>query len=90
MSSKYPFIKYSEIKTYIPLIKELQVSKKARSQNQFLDVYKQYGKLMPNSWKRKREAFIDRHFAQYKENPTIRRRLALITWAFDPYNYNGS
>lgn len=84
MSSKYPFIKYSEIKKYMPLIKNLKVSQKARSSGQFLDIYKQYGKFLPQTWKIKREAFIDRHYAQYKEDPTVRRRLALIVWAFDP------
>ena len=90
MSSKYSFIKMEELKYYMPLIKELKVSVKARSPHQFLDIYKKYGTQLPIQWKKKRDAFIDRHYAQYKENPTIRRRLALITWAFDPFNYKGS
>lgn len=76
----------SEIEAYMPLIKELNVSKRARSPNQFLSVYKQHGVQLPDNWALKRENFIKRHYVQYMNNPTIRRRLALIAWAFDPEN----
>lgn len=84
--SKYPFLRMSEIEAYMPLIKELKVSKRARSPNQFLSVYKQHGVQLPIQWALKRENFIKRHYVQYMNNPTIRRRLALIAWAFDPEN----
>jgi len=34
------------------------------------------------NWGEKRNAFIDRHLAQYRKNPTERRRLALLAWGF--------
>lgn len=86
----YPFLEYKIIETYLPLIKQLKVSTKARSKDQFLDVYKKYNTNLPISWLKKRENFIKRHHIQYIHDPTIRRRLALITWAFDPENYKGS
>lgn len=88
----YPLLEYHIIEKYLPLIKQLKVSTKARSKNQFLDIYKKYRvntSNMPIHWLRKRENFIKRHLVQYIHEPTIRRRLALITWAFDP-DYKGS
>ena len=57
--------------------------------------YKQYGtaaatKKAPvpgypgQTWGQRRNAFIGRHLAQYLANPTPRRRLALIAWAYEP------
>jgi hypothetical protein len=84
MKTRYPFITLKTIDLYMPLIIEYKVSVQARKPNQFLDVYKQYGKQMPIKWLLKRENFIKRHLVQYRENPTVRRRLAIITWAYDP------
>lgn len=74
------------IKKYEPEMKRLKVSEVARSRRGFLTNYKKAGspdKLSPK-WKQKREAFIARHNAQYKRNPTKRRKLALIAWAYNP------
>lgn len=74
------------ISKYEPEMRELKVSEVARSPRGFLTAYKKAGsagKLSPE-WKRKREAFIARHGVQYRKNPTKRRRLALIAWAYDP------
>lgn len=74
------------IKKHEPKMKRLKVSEVARSPRGFLTAYKKAGneKKLNDNWKRKREAFIARHNAQYKKNPTKRRRLALIAWAYDP------
>lgn len=74
------------IKKYESEMKRLKVSEVARSERGFLTAYKKAGspkKLSPD-WKNKREGFIARHNAQYKKNPTPRRRLALIAWAYEP------
>ena len=84
MKTKYPFLRMKTIQMYMPLIKEYKVSTQARNPNQFLDIYKTYGEQLPTKWAIKRENFITRHIIQYRENPTIRRRLAIITWAYDP------
>ena len=80
----FPFISYKQIESYLPEIEREKVSQVARSQNGFLSIYKQYGVNMPNDWKIKRENFIKRHLVQYEKNPTHRRKLALIVWAYDP------
>lgn len=74
------------IRKYEPEMKRLKVSEVARSPRGFLTAYKKAGspdKLSPK-WKQRRLAFIARHNAQYKKNPTRRRRLALIAWAYNP------
>lgn len=82
--SKFPFLQYNTIEMYLPLIKKYKVSIKARQPKQFLDVYKHHGTQLPQKWAEKRENFIKRHVVAYHHNPSFRRRLALITWAYDP------
>ena len=76
-------------------MERLGVSKVARSPRGFLTAYKRYGtaaatknKPVPGypgqTWGQRRNAFIGRHLAQYLANPTPRRRLALVAWAFYP------
>lgn len=74
------------IRGYEPEMKRLGVSKVARSPRGFLTAYKRAGSYrnLSENWKLKRKNFIARHNAQYKKNPTYRRRLALIAWAYDP------
>lgn len=74
------------IKRYEPEMRQLGVSKVARSQRGFLTAYKRAGspENLSDDWKRKRLAFIARHMAQYKKKPTQRRKLALIAWAYKP------
>lgn len=88
MQTKYPFLRMNTIEMYMPLIKDYKVSVKARKPNQFLDIYKTYGQQLPRNWALKRENFITRHIIQYRQNPTIRRRLAIIVWAYDPEDSN--
>ena len=68
------------IKKYEPAMREKKVSEVARSPRGFLSAYKRAGSpdKLSDNWKQKRKAFIARHGAQYKKNPTPRRRLALI------------
>ncbi len=73
-------------------MKKLKVSEVARSPNGFLGQYKKYktynnfkNNKVPNGlidWSEKRNAFVDRHLAQYRKNPTERRRLALLAWGY--------
>jgi len=80
----YPFLSVKQIEKNLPEMERLGVSKVARSKGQFLEQYRKYGVNLPLAWKIKRENFIKRHLAQYVKNPTVRRRLALIAWAFSP------
>ena len=79
----YPLVPYETIKQYIPEMEKEKVSVVARSPRGFLTAYKKYGRNLPQMWLTKRENFIKRHLAQYKINPTYRRRLALLAWAFN-------
>ena len=74
------------IKKYESEMREKGVSKVARSSRGFLQAYKRAGSSdnLSDNWKKKRQAFIARHGIQYKNNPTRRRRLALIAWGYDP------
>ena len=81
-----PFLPLSVIRKYEPDMVRYQVSRVARSPRGFLTAYKRAGNFskLSDSWKKKREAFIARHLAQYKKKPTYRRKLALIAWAYMP------
>jgi hypothetical protein len=74
------------IKKYEPDMKRLKVSEVARSPRGYLTQLKKVGSYdkLSDDWKRKQRNFVKRHYAQYKKNPTPRRRLALIAWSFDP------
>ena len=76
-------------------MERLGVSKVARGPRGFLTAFKRHGtaaatknKPVPGypgqTWEARRNAFIGRHLAQYMTNPTPRRRLALIAWAYEP------
>ena len=80
----YNFISYSVIMKYLPEIIHEKVSTKARSRNQFVDMYRKFGVKLPIEWLNKRNAFITRTYAAYKMKPTRRRYLILICWAFQP------
>lgn len=88
MSKKtYRLISLNTISKYEDKMKDLGVSKVARGPGGFLPAYKRAkGKRsdLPDRWINKRRGFIARHLAQYKKNPTKRRKLALIAWAYMP------
>lgn len=77
----------SEILVYEHQMKTLGVSEVARSKRGFLTAYKMANgnpDKLSLRWHKTRNAFIARHLAQYKENPTYRRMLALVAWAYMP------
>ena len=78
------FIPYSTIVRYLPSIIRLGVSERARGQGQFIEQYRRHGTNLPQYWLNKREAFIARTLPEYNRNKTMRRRLSLIAWAYDP------
>jgi hypothetical protein len=92
ITRNYALMDREDIRKYIPDMQALGVSEVARSPKGFLFSYMQYGSRMldtipPDSkitWRKIRENFIHRHLEQYKKNPTPRRRLALIAWAYSP------
>lgn len=84
---EFKYLRLSEIKKYEPEMRQLGVSEVARSPRGFLTAYKRVNgnsNQLSDYWKVKRHGFIKRHMAQYKVNPTYRRKLALIAWAYMP------
>ena len=82
-----------EVLAYESEMERLGVSKVARSPRGFLTAYKQghtaaATKRMvvpdhPNqTWGQRRDQFVARHLAKYRANPTYRRWLALVAWAY--------
>lgn len=83
----YRYLTLRQIAKYEPLMKQLEVSPQARSPAGFLSAYKKAkGRpaLLSDKWRVKRQAFIKRHLVQYRDKPTLRRKLALIAWAYMP------
>lgn len=83
----YKYISLTELNSYLPDIRKNKVSTVARSPRGFIPAYRRAkGKKenLSNHWQVKREGFVARHLAQYKKNPTPRRKLALIAWAYKP------
>jgi len=83
----YKYLMLKEIAKYEPEMRRLGVSKVARSPRGFLAYYKKIGGIpskVNDFWRTKRGGFIARHMAQYNENPTYRRFLALVAWAYKP------
>jgi hypothetical protein len=66
------WLSLSQVLAAAPAAAKLGVSEVARGSRGFVGEYQ------------RRAAFIARHLAQYRKNPTERRRLALLMWAFDP------
>lgn len=86
MVTQYKYMTLAQIRKYEPEMKRLKVSEVARSPRGFLTAYKRAGKssALAESWHNRRYGFIRRHLAQYKANPTRRRKLALQAWAYNP------
>jgi hypothetical protein len=81
---KFPFINKDKLIDYIDVADEYDVSEKARSNNQFVDNF--INNNIDNYWCKKRYSFLSRQYASFKKNPTFRRYISLIMWAYDPYD----
>jgi hypothetical protein len=84
---EYRYLPLATIAGYEPEMRRLGVSEVARSPRGFLTAYKRAGgnqRNLSDEWRIKRHGFIRRHLVQYRANPTVRRKLALIAWAFMP------
>lgn len=88
---------YAAAHAYEKEAESLGVSVVARSKNGFMREYElaknartmntrplPRGVKGGRTWGQKRNGFIARHLAQYKENPKRRHYLALVMWAYDP------
>lgn len=85
--STYGFVPLTEMNRYVPIAKALGVSKVARSARGFVAAYRRAGgraERLSDYWVQRRRGFVARHLVQYNENPTPRRWLALMMWAYRP------
>ena len=84
-----------EVEALLPTIEEAGVSTIARSPRGFLTAYRRIRSPMrmaiepvPDhetlSWAQRRDSFIARTLPAYLANPTHRRALSLVAWAFLP------
>jgi hypothetical protein len=86
-----------EVEAVIPMLKENGVSVIAQSRDGFIPAYLRHRSptkmetvMAPGervTWAQKRELFIRRTLAAYKINPTYRRALSLMAWAYTPRDY---
>jgi hypothetical protein len=84
---EYSYISLSEVIVYEPQIKSLNIDDIILSSEGFLAHYKEVdGKRnkVSETWKKKRRAYIRKHLPQYRKNPTLKLRLSLIGWAYNP------
>lgn len=84
---KYPFMPLTKIEKLEPRMEKEKVSEVAPGKGGFLSAYKRADdnpEKLSEEKKTKRNAFIARHLVQYNENPTVRRKLALNAWAYQP------
>ena len=86
-----------QVESMIPTLVENGVSEVARSRRGFIRAYAHFRtpmrmaiEFVPGervTWAQKRELFIRRTLAAYKINPTYRRALSLMAWAYTPRDY---
>lgn len=93
----YPWMSYAAAHAHESEAARLGVSTVARSSRGFMREYERAGtarnmasRPLPmgvsggETWGQKRNGFVARHMAKYREHPTYRRYLALIMWAYKP------
>ena len=85
-NKNYRYMPLRSVLPHVPEMKRKGVSEVARSKRGFLTAYNKAktSSNLSEKWENKRREFIARHLAQYKKNPTPRRKLALIAWAYNP------
>jgi len=91
----FPWMTVEEVEAMLPTIEAAGVSAVARSPRGFISAYRRIRSplqmmiaevpdLVTQSWAQRRDAFIARALPVYNANPTHRRALALIAWAYLP------
>ena len=93
----YEWMPVEQVESMIPTLVENGVSEVARSPRGFIRAYGHFRTPMQMAiefvpgervtWAQKRELFIRRTLAAYKKNPSYRRALSLMAWAFMPKDY---
>ena len=91
----FAWMPVEEVEAMLPTIEAAGVSAVARSPRGFLTAYRRIRSPLrmmiepvpdheTQTWSQRRDAFIARALPAYTANPTHRRALALMTWAYAP------
>jgi hypothetical protein len=87
-TNKFQLMPLTEAIKFEKMAEDNKVSEVARSPNGFFYHYKKNkGKLEDSYWIKKRNAYLSRTLPQFRKNPTFRRALSLICWAYMPTTY---
>ena len=95
IATMFAWMPVEEVEAMLPTIEAAGVSKIARSPRGFLTAYRRIRSPLrmmiaevpdheTQTWAQRRDAFIARALPVYNANPTHRRALALISWAYAP------
>ena len=93
MASDPRWMSYAAAHAWEAEAARLGVSEVARSRRGFMRAYERHGTASAtrraahhssHTWGTERTNFVKRHMAQYRKNPTYRRWLALVMWAYRP------
>ena len=91
----YEWMPIEEVESLLPTIEAAGVSEVARGRDGFLTAYRRLRTPMrmaiepvpghaTQTWSQRRDNFIARTLPAYNANPTHRRALSLIAWAYAP------
>lgn len=91
---EFPVLSNQLANSFVPHMRRLGVSEVARSQRGFMTAWNRYGGSVwthtdpkyGQAWCDRRDNFVARHMEQFKKNPTLRRFLALVAWAYSPFS----
>jgi len=81
----YPLMSKKEVRKVLPEARKEKVSEVSRTRGfikHYLNGFK--NKEERENWMEKRRLFIARTLPAYRKNPTYRRYLSLIMWAYKP------
>jgi len=92
MPLDFPVMQRATAERFVPAMRALNVSEVARSPRGFFNQWGRMGGAVwthtdpkfGQPWRDRRDNFCRRHMEQYKRNPTLRRFLALVAWAYTP------
>jgi hypothetical protein len=79
-------------RSFVPFMEEMGVSEVARSRRGFFHAWNEHKSSVwshrdpkyDQLWSERRDNFVSRHMQQFRANPTLRRFLALVAWAYTP------
>lgn len=92
MPLAFPVMQRQTAERFVPFMREMEVSEVARSPRGFFNQWGRFGSdvwdrrdpRFGQLWRDRRDNFCRRHSEQFRRNPTLRRFLALVAWAYTP------